>query len=408
MKKLTSSKYVNLLAFACSGVYFVSYLTRINYNAVIQAIITDMGISKTTASLAATGTFLTYGIGQLISGYLGDKVKPHHLIAYGLCTTSLVNFIMPLLDYRFMIAAWCVNGLAQAMMWPPIVKILTNLLNENDYKRNCIKTSWGSSLATIAVYLASPGIVNLFSWRAVFTISAIIAALSVFPWLRLYKHIESKAEEVCIVPEKPTVSEKIEKRKFPVLLLIFLGIPIIFQGLLRDGVTTWMPSYISDNYNVSDTISILTGVILPCFGILWYYITSFINRRLIKNELLCCSALFALGLLCTVILKIFMNSSIITSVISMALLSGSMHGVNLIQTSFICPYFAKYGNVSFISGALNACTYIGSAFSTYVVALITDNFGWSITILIWMAATLAGGAVAFIEVAPWKKFKKEN
>ncbi len=50
----------------CCLVYFVSYITRINYQASISAIITDLGITKDLASIAVTGSFITYGLGQII------------------------------------------------------------------------------------------------------------------------------------------------------------------------------------------------------------------------------------------------------------------------------------------------------------------------------------------------------
>ena len=64
-----------------SGVYFVSYLTRINYAAVISAIIADEKISASYAAVAVTGAFVTYGAGQLVSGWLSDRLKPSRLVA---------------------------------------------------------------------------------------------------------------------------------------------------------------------------------------------------------------------------------------------------------------------------------------------------------------------------------------
>lgn len=51
-----------------STVYFVSYLTRINYAAVISVIIAEEGIQATLASVAVTGAFITYGIGRRRAG----------------------------------------------------------------------------------------------------------------------------------------------------------------------------------------------------------------------------------------------------------------------------------------------------------------------------------------------------
>ena len=56
--------------------YFISYITRINYGAVISEMVTQTGLAKSELSVALTGCAITYGVGQLISGYFGDKVRP--------------------------------------------------------------------------------------------------------------------------------------------------------------------------------------------------------------------------------------------------------------------------------------------------------------------------------------------
>ena len=44
-------------------------------------------------------------------------------------------------------------------------------------------------------------------------------------------------------------------------------VAIVLQGALRDGVTTWMPSFISETFHLSSEVSILSGVCLPLFAI---------------------------------------------------------------------------------------------------------------------------------------------
>ena len=67
---------------------------------------------------------------------------------------------------------------------------------------------------------------------------------------------------------------------YVILPLILIRIVIIIQGALRDGVTTWMPSYISETYKLGSAVSILTGVVLPIFSILCFELTSFIYRKI--------------------------------------------------------------------------------------------------------------------------------
>ena len=86
-----------------------------------------------------------------------------------------------------------------------------------------------------------------------------------------------------------------------------------------------------------------------------------------------------------------------------ALLEGSMHGVNLILICMIPPFFQKTGNVSTVSGLLNCCTYIGSAISTYGIALLTELYDWKLTLLVWLIIAILVTIMCLICVKPWKK-----
>ena len=91
------------------------------------------------------------------------------------------------------------------------------------------------------------------------------------------------------------------------------------------------------------------------------------------------------------------------SVLLSALLTGCMHGVNLMLISMVPNYFRRFGMAGTASGVLNACTYIGSAASTYGVALLSEKLGWSITLWIWLAIAVLGTLLCFLCIRPWKK-----
>lgn len=69
----SEKKRVGALILLCCVVYFTSYLTRHNYAAALAEIVRSMGITKEQGSFAITGMFITYGLGQLLSGWLGDR-----------------------------------------------------------------------------------------------------------------------------------------------------------------------------------------------------------------------------------------------------------------------------------------------------------------------------------------------
>ena len=138
----------------CSLVYFVSYFSRKGFAAVMAGMLAEAVLDKPTAGLVGTMLFVFYGIGQLLSGYLGDRMRPQHLLCAGLTVTSLCNFLMPIVpSSTLMIPVWGLNGLAQAMLWPPIVKILSGYLDHEKYViANLIVTS-AAHVATILLYI---------------------------------------------------------------------------------------------------------------------------------------------------------------------------------------------------------------------------------------------------------------
>ena len=80
-----------------------------------------------------------------------------------------------------------------------------------------------------------------------------------------------------------------------------------------------------------------------------------------------------------------------------------MHGVNLMLVAMVPAFFKKHGNISTVSGIVNACTYVGSAVSTYGIALISESVGWNVTLAIWIGIAALGTIICFAVVRPWKQ-----
>lgn len=383
------------LLFACT--YMVSYLTRINYGAIISEVAADTGIAKSVLSMSITGSFITYGVGQVISGIIGDRIAPKKLVLLGLIATALMNLLIPVCsDPYLMCGVWCVNGFAQSFMWPPLVRLMSTLLSEDDYKRVSTRVVWGSSVGTVLVYLLSPLVITAFSWEFVFVFSSCCAVIMLLVWNRYSYDI----------PADQTVSGKKRSGSMkplftPLMLCVMLAVAL--QGMLRDGITTWMPSYIAETYSLSNILSILTGVVLPVFSILCISFATSLYRRRLSNPLICAGVFFAAGSLSALALFLLTGRNAAGSVIFSAMLTGSMHGVNHILVSMVPPYFKKYGIVSTASGVINACTYIGSAASTYGIAVLSETIGWQGTVLVWLLIALIGTGVTFLSAAPWRR-----
>ena len=398
LSKLTDRKALSGITWLFAATYMVSYMTRINYGAVIAEAVTDTGFTKSLLSMAVTGSFVTYGAGQIISGIIGDRLSPKKLITAGLCVTLVMNLLMILAaDPWQMLAIWCINGFAQSFMWPPMVRLMSVLVSNDDYKDVSTKVSWGSSVGTIIIYLIAPVLISISNWRSIFIFSAVSALVMIFTWNRFCPEIQ---EQQAIV-----TNAKKERTKSPLFapVMLFVMVAIILMGMLRDGVTTWMPSYIAETYHLSNAVSILTCVVLPIFSIVCYQGANILHRKRFTNPITCAALIFAAGAVSALGLMLTTGRVALLSVLFSATLTGCMHGVNLMLIAMVPAYFKRFGNVSTASGVLNACTYIGSAGFTYGAARLSEELGWSFTLWTWFAIAVAGTAICLCSIRPWKK-----
>ena len=411
MGKLENKREILSMMIMCTVVYFVSYITRINYSAVMVDMIARGDVTQKVAALAITVNSIVYGAGQVVSGYLGDKIKPYKLTFCGLLVTAAINFCLPFNTSPVMnITLWSINGLAQAFMWPPLVRIMSTYFNEVDYKKTCGMVSSGSGGATLVMYLCSPLLIKYFGWKASFIIPAVVAIVFSVIWSLYFGRMGKRVSwEISVVTKK---EQRGTNTGFGSGVIVLLGIVmfcIILQGILRDGITNWMPTYIKETFNVGSGIAILSGVVLPIFHVLCNNLALAVNRKWLKNELLCAGAFFVAGGLSLFVLAITKaGGGIFLTIAMFAVAAGSMHGINVILTCIVPRYFEKFGKVSLMSGLLNSCTYIGAAVATYGSSALSQKLGWNFTVIMWTVTAICGITVCLAGVKGWGKFKKNQ
>lgn len=410
MKAISKNTYVTRLCIALALVYFTSYITRLNYNAAKAAIIADGIMDKPAAGIIESALFFAYGFGQLVSGMLSDRFRPQHIMATGLGLTACCNILMPLVapDHLLMTVAWAINGFAQAMMWPPIVKLMATYLNEEEYATGNWLASLAAHSATILIYVAVPLCITLLDWRAAFFISAGMAVVTMIAWLISFRAISGK-----LTPYEPAVPRKRGGhagrgvplgRAFAVSGTGFILIAIAMQGFLKDGVQSWMPTFFTEVFQMESSAAILSNVLLPVFNILVVTLAVWLYRRVFRHEVMGALVFFSLAVVLCMLLALVFQTSALLCLLLAAIITGSMHGINLMFISFVPRRFAATGKVATVSGICNACSYAGSCVSSYGIAVVAEWLGWQMTILCWGGIALIGVAICLLVRRRWVRF----
>lgn len=414
-RKIEDSRMQRLLFFLCWIAYFSTYLGRLNYSASLTEMIRAEGFEKGAAGLIGTAFFCAYGIGQLLSGFLGDRLAPQKMILTGILGSGVCNLAMGLSgSLAQMVFIWCANGLLQSLIWSPIIKLFSDWIPVVKQQKFCIHINSSVPIGTFAAYAVTALIIWKAHWRTVFFFSAVCLLAIAAVWFvgirRIQKEIaEHGVEEakIKVGTQKAETNSSMWKMVCGSGMLLFC-IGLMMQGVLKDGVTTWIPTYIREIFEMESAASIISTTIIPIFNLSGVYLAAFVNQKFFNNEIQTSAAFFTVCAGALVLLRFFGSSSIVIALLLFGIGTTAMMAVNTMLVSVVPIYFAPYGKSSTASGLLNSSAYAGGAISTYGIGVLSEILGWNTTIVIWAALAAAGMAVCLVGKAYWERFTKKR
>ena len=191
----------------------------------------------------------------------------------------------------------------------------------------------------------------------------------------------------------------------PVALVVFA---ILLQGILRDAMATWTPSFLKDVFAIPAERAILATAVLAVFDVMSFFLYDIINRKFFHDEVLTSAVLFGISALAALTLWLsgLISSVMALSLICLTLIESCMHGVNLMLLAHAPRRLVKSGHVSFFTGFFDAFSYAGGAISAYGFAYTADNYGWNTTALLWLVAAAIGTLTCFVAYPLWRRFRR--
>ena len=186
--------------------------------------------------------------------------------------------------------------------------------------------------------------------------------------------------------------------------LVFL-IPVVFHGMLKDGVIAWVPNILKDTYGTTASLSTALAVLLPLANLCGSLISNALFLHVFKRNHAATGA--CVMLLAAVPTALVINTKampLFAGVICLAVLSMLMSGFNYLFSTLVPSLFSVYGRTATVSGIFNSAIYAGSAVSMYLFAKVQEMFSWSATIALWLGLTVASAVVLLIMIRPWRRF----
>lgn len=392
MLKSLSNKKSNFLIFLCWAAYTAAYVARLNYNASMVEILSQMGTTKEAAGTVSSFFFFAYGAGQLINGLLSKRYNTKYSVAAALSASCIINLAMTFCQgIDAMKYLWFFNGVFQSVLWSSLIKTLSDNLDDSKLSKAVMVMSTTVASGTFAAY----GLAALFSylrfdWTTIFYVaSALVGAVAVLWFIGM--------GTVGKVNTEKEINEAKAKSKLSFTPVFVISIAVILisaisNGFIKDGITTWVPSILKEEFGVSSSLSIIVTLLLPVLSIFGTSLVNALHKNQ-KDENTLNGIFYFVSIIFTVLIILTLNlKSVPLTLLLFGGIACLMSAVNNVITSIVPLYSRDKIDSGFSAGLLNTFCYIGSTLATSMLGRIADTKGWNdvfICILIFTAVSFA-------------------
>lgn len=383
--------------------YTTSYLGKVNYSANITQIIDFFGVTKDQAGMAPSFFFFAYGIGQIVNGLFCKKYNIKWFVFGSMAVSAGVNLTVAMTtNFAIIKWLWMINGIALSILWPTLVRMLAEALPRRALGGSSVIMGTTVGCGTLVIYGLSAMFVQFGSFKLAFYTAAVAAAVVAVVWLAIHdKAVDmAKAErDAADEPEERTEAtgahgtlDATEHR----LIYITVGFLCLFSvgiNLIKDGLTTWVPSILKETYGFPDALSILLTLFLPITAIFGNIFALWMHEK-VPDYVRHSGLVFgAMGVLILGLIGCMKFSWAVALLVGMVAVNYLASGLNSLNTSIYPMFMREKLNSGWIAGLLNGFCYVGSTISSYGLGAVAERFGgW--TAVFWLLCGFCGAAVA--------------
>ncbi len=402
-----TGRLVFALAF---GAYMFSYFGRGTF----ASCITDMQASGVLREgddgWISAAFLLCYAAGQLVNGRLVTRIHPRYSMSAGLALSGICNLLMPVAgSWVPMLAIWSVNGYACSMLWPTVIRVFSEWLDDSERPGAGTSISVSIPLGTIVCYLICSTALRT-GWRLAYIVSGSLLLAGAAVWFisvgAMRERISDKTSDVP-GPELLTDGGRVRfgPREFFSYGLGVIAVCALFNGALKEAVVSWTPKFLEQGYGLSPSSASLIAMVIPAVSVSGPYLGRFLNDRFFRNESMTSAVLFGISCLCCAGICLTLSAGLAApAVILLAVSMSCMWGVNNQIMAFVPFRFSRTGLSPAVSGTLNAVIFAGSSAFTVLYGRLADGSGsWLPSVIVWACAGLVAAAAGAAGSGSWKK-----
>lgn len=372
--------------------YTVAYLCRVNISTALDKLSVGLSVSTEYLGGASSIYFVTYAVGQLINGIVGDRVDPRRFIMLAAGLTGGINVTLGLqTSGAVFLLLWGVNGFCQSMFWGSLLRLLSFYTREDQRKNVSTIMSTTSVMGYFLSWVVLGGLFEPFGYTPYFAVPGVIA-LSLLPiWFLLARILPAGAPERQQTQTPPLLavgSEFLHDRLYFICLLCMV------VGAIQEGAVFWLPMLFTDVLDLGEG-SLILLMLIPLAKLGGVFLARRVLSRLKENARTAMLCMLSLSLLITGILLALGSRTSVFTVLLIALLIAGINASNWYMISYLPMHFAGRNIVSTVAGAFDFSTYMGAAAMSGTLGVLILRFGWLAVPTVWLVLIVTALALAF-------------
>lgn len=413
---LKTEKTTRMLFAAAWIIYAIISMTKSAYNASMASIIGEGLFDKTQAGTISASFYLFYGAAQILGVKVIDRFSPMKLVGAALVGTliSIVGMAMSS-NFAMMLVFWSFCGLVQFPIWPAILRIISEYLLPKQKNKAMVYIAFSYCAGALANYLAASAVLAVSEWRMLFWLFALIVTISAVVWqivtvkTKAVRKEQSEKNKEILIKETHSKENKSggEVGLFKLLAmsgLLILLVPALIRSAMDMGMKTWIPTMITESYDVSASFASMLTSILMFVNLGGVYITNMLYPKRIKNVTVVYGICFLVSLPFTAMLHLMGKAPVALIVALLTITTTMMYAGHQVINVIVPSYFAEYNRTGSIASLLNAVASFGIVAANIGFGYLAENFGWNTAITTWIILDAVAVVTCAAAIPVWKKF----
>jgi OPA family glycerol-3-phosphate transporter-like MFS transporter len=372
----------------CISTYLVNYYLR-NILSVMTPQMLETGLfDKDYVGLLSSTYMLLYALGQLINGFLGDRMSPKKMVLIGILSAGVACSVFPLMPVQpLQMLCFAVFGFALSMVRGPLMKIIAENTKPNHARTICVFFSFAS--------FAGPLIASVFAmlnnWTWAFAAAGATALVVAVIMYTVLTAMEKKG----LLTYKTTKGQGLRSLLdvFKIEKFVFYMVIACLVEIGAASISFWIPTYLTENLGFDNNTANLIFSGISTARSLMPFAALIIFRSINEKDVPMMRTAFAASaiMFCGML---FTDNVVLSLVLLVAALLAMSCSSALLWSIYI-PGLGKTGKVSSVNGVLDCTGYAAAAAANILFAKVMTACGWNAVFMLWASIGIIGVIATF-------------